>query len=196
MSLIDDIQNLDPENPGIWPLPIQLMAIAIACIAILYAGWHFDISEQRVKHTKEVATEETLIDTYTRKQRKAANLKALKEQMQEMEQSFGDMIRQLPNKTQVAELIVDISQTGLAAGLEFDLFQPQGEKPAEFYAEKPINIKVRGNYHQLGEFISGVAALPRIVTTHDIKITKAGESGQLSMTAVAKTYRALEEEDE
>ncbi len=195
MSLIDDINNLDPNNPGVWPLPFQLIAIAIACVVILYAGWHFDVSKQRVSLAKVETTETELRETFESKQRKAVNLKALKEQMQEMEQSFGEMIRQLPNRTQVAELIVDISQTGLAAGLEFDLFQPQGERPAEFYAEKPINIRIRGNYHQLGEFVSGVAALPRIVTTHDINITKGG-ANQLSMSAIAKTYRALEEEEE
>jgi len=107
------------------------------------------------------------------------------------------MIRQLPDKTEVAGLIVDISQTGLAAGLEFELFKPGAEKPAEFYSELPISIRVLGEYHQLGEFVSGVAKLPRIVTTHNISITRSGGTGgSLVMNATAKTYRALEEEDE
>ena len=196
MSLIDDIKNLDPEKPGVWPLPVQLIAIAVACAVILYAGWHFDVSKQQQLLTKETNSEVDHRQTFERKQKKAVNLKALKEQMKEMEQSFGDMIRQLPNKTEVAGLIVDISQTGLAAGLEFNLFQPQGEKLTEFYYELPININVKGNYHQLGEFVSGIATLPRIVTTHDITITRSGaDSDQLSMSAVAKTYRALEEEE-
>ena len=118
--------------------------------------------------------------------------------MEEIKQSFGDMLKQLPNKTEVAALLVDISQTGLAAGLEFELFKPEKERPAEFYAELPIKISVIGDYHQLGEFISGVASLPRIVTTHDISIgkkkTKEG-SGTLQMQATAKTYRALDEEE-
>lgn len=195
MSFIDDINNLDPENPGVWPLPFQLIAITIACAAILYAGWYFDVSKQREVLVKEERSEVDHRATFERKQKKAANLKALKEQMKEMEQSFGDMIRQLPNKTEVAGLIVDISQTGLAAGLEFNLFKPQGEKLTEFYFELPISISVKGNYHQLGEFVSGLATLPRIVTTHDITITKgSADSDQLSMSAVAKTYRALEEE--
>jgi len=197
MSIIDDLKNLDPNNPGVWPLPYQLVVMLIAFAVILYAGWHFDVSKQRVTLAGEENKEQDLRSTFETKQRKAANLDALKDQMKEMEQSFGDMIRQLPNKTEIAGLIVDISQTGLAAGLEFDLFQPQPEKQSEFYSELPISIQVRGSYHQLGEFISGVAALPRIVTTHDIKLTKADANtggNTLSMTAVAKTYRALEEE--
>jgi len=196
MSIIDDLQNLDPNNPGVWPLPFQLVVMAIAFVAILYAGYHFDVSKQRIELAAEESKEQDLRNNFETKQRKAANLDALKEQMKEMEQSFGDMIRQLPNKTEVAGLIVDISQTGLAAGLEFDLFQPQAEKQSEFYSELPINIQVRGQYHQLGEFISGVAVLPRIVTTHNIKISKvSGDSDVLAMSAVAKTYRALEEDE-
>jgi type IV pilus assembly protein PilO len=195
MSIINDLQNLDPNNPGVWPLPYQLVVMLVVFVAIIYAGWHFDVSKQRETLATEERNEQDLRSTFEAKQRTAANLDALKEQMKEMEQSFGDMLRQLPNKTEVAGLIVDISQTGLAAGLEFDLFQPQAEKQSEFYSELPINIQVRGNYHQLGEFISGIAALPRIVTTHNIRINKAdAASSVLSMSAIAKTYRALEEE--
>jgi len=115
--------------------------------------------------------------------------------MKEMEESFGTMLRQLPSKTEVADLLVDITQTGLASGLEFELFQPQGEIPKEFYAELPISIKVRGNYHQVGEFVSGIAALPRIVTMHNISITKSEKSSLLQVSAIAKTYRYLDEEE-
>ncbi|TAJ91407.1 MAG: pilus assembly protein PilO [Gammaproteobacteria bacterium] len=197
-NILNEIKNLDPNNPGLWPILYQLVVAVIVFAAILYAGWHFDVSKQRETLAGEETKEQELKTTFETKQRKAANLDALKEQMKEMEQSFGDMIRQLPNKTEIAGLIVDVSQTGLAAGLEFDLFQPQPEKQSEFYSETPINIQVRGTYHQLGEFISGVAALPRIVTTHDIKIALANANtggNVLSMTAVAKTYRALEEEE-
>ena len=135
------------------------------------------------------------------RQKKAANLNALIEQMEEMEQTFGDMVRQLPNKTEVAGLLIDISQTGLSSGLNFKLFQPNAEAPKEFYAELPISISVVGNYHQFGAFVSGIATLPRIVTTHDISIkTTKGDTVDgvplLVMTAIAKTYRALEEENE
>jgi type IV pilus assembly protein PilO len=163
------------------------------------------VKNQRAEVEKLVQKEQDLRKQVEDKQSKVANLGALREQMEEIQQSFGDMLRLLPNKTEVAGLIVDVSQTGLAAGLEFELFQPQAEKPSEFYAELPINIKVTGDYHQFGEFISGISALPRIVTTHNVKITKAkaakgkgavAAAGSLEMSAIAKTYRALEEEEE
>ena len=194
MSLIDDINNLDPQNMGSWPLPIRIGIIVIVCAAILGGSWHYDISELRVKIAKLETTEQEKLSVLETKQKKAANLNALKEQMKEMKQSFGDMLRQLPDETEVAGLLVDISQTGLAAGLEFELFKPNKEKPREFYVELPIDIKVLGEYHEFGEFVSGVAALPRIVTAHDITIERKKEG--LSMSATAKTYRAQEEEEE
>lgn len=199
MNLADELRNLDPNNPGVWPLPFQAALLAIIFAIILAAAYKFDVSDQRDMLAKAQNNEQELKQTFETKQKKAANLKALQDQMKEMQQSFGDMLRQLPNKTEIAGLIVDISQTGLAAGLQFDLFKPQKEQPSEFYAELPINIVVNGTYHQLGEFISGIASLPRIVTTHNIKIVrqkgKKGEvSDQLQMSAIAKTYRALDEE--
>ena len=193
MSFVDDLKNVDPNNPGEWPLLVQLAAMAVLFVGILYAGYYFDVSKQLTQIDKLEAKETELKETYEGKQRQAANLEALKEQLREIEQSFGDMLRQLPNSTEVPGLIVDVSQTGLAAGLEFNLFRPTGEQPAEFYAQLPIQISVTGDYHQLGEFISGIAALPRIVTTHNINITKA-EGNLLNMTATAMTYRALDEE--
>jgi len=198
MSFVDDINNLDPNNPGVWPLPIKAILFAIVFAAIVYAGWHFDITVQRESLSGLEKKEKDQIDILDVRQKKAANLNLLKEQMKEMEQNFGDMVRQLPNKTEVAGLLIDVSQTGLASGLE--LFEPKGESPKEFYAELPINISVVGDYHQFGEFVSGIAALPRIVTTHDISI-KAAKGDvvdgvpQLTMNAIAKTYRALEEQD-
>jgi len=194
-----DLNSLDPNNPGVWPLPVQCAVMGIVFIVVLYAGYHFDISKQREELAAVTQTEQELKATFETKQRKAANLDKLKEQMKEMEQSFGDMIRQLPNKAEVAGLIVDISQTGLAAGLEFDLFQPQAEVQKEFYSQLPISIGVTGNYHQLGEFVSGIAALPRIVTTHNVSISAVGggdNSGQLKMSATAQTYRTIDEDEE
>ena len=193
MSLVDDLKNLDPNNPGQWPLPVQLVVFVVLFLAILFAGWKFDINDLRSNIATLVIKEQDLKQKYEDKAKKAANLNALKDQMKEIEQSFGDMIRQLPNKTEVDALIVDISQEGLSAGLEFDLFKPRGDVSSEFYIETPIDITVRGDYHQLGEFVSGIAALPRIVTTHNITVNKADD--KLSMTAIAKTYRALDEED-
>ena len=192
-----DFNSLDPNHPEAWPLPVQIGVMVIVFVILLYAGYHFDISKQREELASVTQKEQELKETFETKQRKAANLDKLKEQMEEMEQSFGDMIRQLPNKAEVAGLIVDISQTGLAAGLKFDLFQPQAEVQKEFYSQLPISIRVTGNYHQLGEFVSGIAALPRIVTTHNISIAPAqgDDTGQLSMSATAQTYRAIDEEE-
>ena len=201
MSFTDDLKNLDPNNPGLWPKPIQIVIFVLLFIALLFAGWKFDITKKRDQLAKLEKRETQQIETLKVRQRKAANLNALKEQMKEMEISFGDMVRQLPNQTEVAGLLVDISQTGLGAGLEFKLFEPKAENPKEFYAVLPISINVVGNYHQFGEFISGLAQLPRIVTTHEIKIKseQANEKARipiLEMNTIAKTYRALEEDEE
>ncbi len=197
---LDELNSLDPQNIGAWPLPIRIVVIAVVCAAIAYATFHYDVDPQLAALEKVEKEEVTLRETFEVKQKKAANLEALKEQLAEMKQSFGDMIRQLPDKTEVAGLIVDISQTGLAAGLTFELFQPGKEKPTEFYSELPISIRVVGEYHQFGEFVSGIATLPRIVTTHNINITRsaatAKSKGSLVMTATAKTYRALDEDEE
>ena len=201
MSFADDLKNLDPNNPGLWPKPIQIVLFILLFIALLFAGWKFDITKKRDQLAKLEKRETQQIETLKVRQRKAANLNALKEQMKEMEISFGDMVRQLPNQTEVAGLLVDISQTGLGAGLEFKLFEPKAENPKEFYAVLPISINVVGNYHQFGEFISGLAQLPRIVTTHEINI-KSNQSNEkarvpiLEMNTIAKTYRALEEDEE
>lgn len=192
MSFIDDLNNLDPNNPGVWPMPVKLVVFAILFAGILFAGWKFDITKQGEELAGLEKKEKEQIEVLDVRQKKAANLNALKEQMKEMEQSFGDMVRQLPNKTEVAGLLIDISQTGLAAGLEFKLFQPQNQKPSEFYSTLPIKISVEGDYHQFGEFVSGIAELPRIVTTHNIQIKK-GKGDKLTMDAIAQTYRAIEE---
>ena len=194
---LDELKNLDPENIGEWPAPVKIALVLIVMAAIIFAGWHFDIQNLRVTIENEQRKEVEQIASLESKQRQAANLEALKVQMQEMQQSFGDMLRQLPNKTEVAGLLIDISQTGLAAGLEFELFKPAAEVPTEFYAELPIQITVVGNYHKFGEFISGIATLPRIVTTHDINIQKRSDtqSDMLVLQAIAKTYRALDEEE-
>ena len=196
---LNELNNLDPQNIGNWPLPIRIVIISLVCVAVTYGAWQYMINPKLDVLTQIEQEEETLKETFKTKQQLAANLKMLKEQLQEMQQSFGDMLEQLPDKTEVAGLIVDISQAGLAAGLKFELFQPGAEQSGEFYVELPISIRVVGSYHQLGEFVSSIAALPRIVTTHDISINKQqkdGNDGQLVMQATAKTYRALSEEEE
>jgi len=191
---LSDINNLDLSNIAGWPQPARVFIVAMVFIAVLGLGYWLDIKDQRATLQKAEAQETELRQTFEVKARKAANLSAYEQQLVEMKESFGAMLRQLPNKTEVAELLVDISQTGLAAGLEFELFKPQSEVPKEFYAELPISIRVKGSYHEFGNFISGVAALPRIVTVHDINIAPQ-KDGELSMDILAKTYRYLDEDE-
>lgn len=194
-----DINDLDFSNIANWPFPARVFAIILVAIAVLGLGYWFDIKDQQLRLDQVEQKEGELKSTFEAKARKAANLEAYEQQLEEMRQSFGAMLRQLPNKTEVADLLVDVSQTGLASGLEFDLFKPQAEMPRDFYAELPISIKVRGAYHEFGAFVSGVAALPRIVTLHDIAIlppAKDAPSGELIMELTAKTYRYLEEDEQ
>ena len=192
---LDDLKNLDINNVGAWPLPIKGVAFALMFVAVLGLGYWFESRNQLPELDQARKQELDLKETFKTKAAKAANLEAYKQQLEEMKQSFGAMLRQLPNKTEVAELLVDISQTGLASGLEFELFKPEQEVPKDFYAELPITIRVKGKFHDFGAFVSGVAALPRIVTLHDINIKPASEkdSGKLVMNVTAKTYRYIEE---
>jgi len=193
---MQDLNELDLSNIGMWPAPIKAVLILILCVGIGAGYYKMHTEDQLAGLEKQQKSEQKLRKTFEKKQAKAVNLERFKAQLEEMKQSFGTMLRQLPNKTEVAELLVDVSQTGLATGLEFELFDPQGEKRKEFYAELPIKIKVKGTYHQFGAFISGLASLPRIVTIHDISIKPKGKKsgGALVMEATAKTYRYLDEE--
>ena len=191
---LQELNELDFSNLGDWPGSVKAVVVLILC-ALVGVGWYFyDIEDQYVQLQRVEKTEVDLRADFEAKQAKAANLEAYRTQLAEMQESFGAMLRQLPNKTEVADLLVDVSQTGLAAGLEFELFQPQGEVPKDFYAELPIKIRVVGNYHEFGEFVSGLAALPRIVTIHNVNIQKnAKGSDDLVMEALARTYRYLDE---
>jgi len=192
---LQDLNELDFSNIGVWPTPVKLVVVLIACVLVGAGGYYLDTKKQLARLTVVEKKEVQLRKDFEEKQAKAANLEAYRKQLDEMKQSFGAMLRQLPNKTEVAELLVDVSQTGLASGLEFELFKPQGEVPREFYAELPIQLRVTGRYHEFGNFISGLAALPRIVTIHDIKISKGKDQGSsgLVLEATAKTYRYLDE---
>jgi type IV pilus assembly protein PilO len=167
--------------------------VLIVCAAVGAGAYYLDTKDQIAALEKVKLEEKSLRSEFEQKQAKAARLEDYKIQLEEMKQSFGAMLRQLPDKTEVAALLVDVSQTGLAAGLEFELFQPMGEIPQEFYAELPIKLRVKGTYEEFGEFVSGLAALPRIVTIHDVVIEPLKE-GPMLMEATAKTYRYLDEE--
>jgi type IV pilus assembly protein PilO len=199
-----DLNDLDFNNAGNWPLPIKLVAIVAVCAAVGFAGYWFDTKDQIKVLENAKAKEQELVKEFETKQAVAANLAAYKQQMKEMEKSFGALLLQLPSRTEVAELLVDVSREGLKAGLEFELFKPGSEVKKDFYAEYPINIKVVGTYHQFGNFASGIAALPRIVTLHNLKITeknkKKGDKSPdgetlLVMEATANTYRYLDQDE-
>ena len=190
---LDDLKNIDVNNLGSWPVPIKIAGILVVCGAILFAGFWFLIQGELEEYGTAQKTEESLRETYLNKKALAINLPVYREQMEEMEQTFGSLLRQLPNTTEVPDLLVDITQAGLGRGLEFTLFRPEKEQPKDFYAEMPISIEVRGSYHELEQFVSDVAALPRIVTFGDINIGSTGKDSKLTMSAKAKTYRYLEE---
>ncbi|GAB0147838.1 MULTISPECIES: type 4a pilus biogenesis protein PilO [Marichromatium] len=198
---LNQLNELDLSTIGDWPLPAKAAVIAVGCLLLGVAAYHFDIKNQLMLLETAERQEQQLRADFEKKQRKAANLAGYRQQLAEMEESFGAMLRQLPNKTEVASLLIDVSQTGLANGLEFERFEPEGENQRDFYAELPIRIRVNGSYHEFGRFISGLAALPRIVTIHDIEIEQPGgrdrdvaEAGRkLSLDATVKTYRYLDE---
>jgi type IV pilus assembly protein PilO len=197
---LDDLRNIDPNNISAWPLPLKIGGTVVVGILILAAGFWFVVRGELEDLDVADKREDKLKETYKSKVALAVNLPAYKQQMQEMKQTFGSLLRQLPDTTEVPDLLIDITQAGLGQGLEFVLFKPQKEKPKEFYAELPISIKVRGSYHELANFVSDVAALPRIVTFGDISISagKRGKNksdGKLLMSAKAKTYRYLDDDE-
>ena len=188
-----NLNELDLADVARWPTAARAVVILFLMGGVIFLGYWFHTKDQLVELESAEVKEAGLKVIFETKAKQAANLEAYEQQLEEMRESFGAMLRQLPNQTEVADLLIDISQTGLASGLEFELFQPRAEVPREFYAELPISIRVIGGYHEFGEFISGVAALPRIVTIHDVNISHAG--GKLGMNLTAKTYRYIEEND-
>jgi type IV pilus assembly protein PilO len=198
VNFVEELRSLDPRDPGRWPLTVRIAAVALCFIVLSALGaWYFVWTDQRPELQRRQDVENSLRQEFKTKHSKAVNLEVYKAQLRDIERSFGALLRQLPGKTEVPNLLVDISQTGLAAGLEEKLFQPQGEQKRDFYAELPIKITLTGSYHQFGEFVSGIAALPRIVTLHDIEIKSASKDAydQLTLDLTAKTYRYLDEEE-
>lgn len=198
-SFVDQLRDLDPNDPSRWPLPFRLGAIAliflIAAILMIYMlAWKPKKPEIDAARAQEMQ----LLTTLEQKARKAANLDAYKAQLGEMERSFGAMLRKLPNKTEVPNLLTDISQQGAGAGLDQKLFQPAPQNNKDFYAELPIKMRLTGSFHAIGAFVSGIAALPRIVTLHDMLVTPVKEGGtdQLQLDITAKTYRYLDAEEQ
>jgi type IV pilus assembly protein PilO len=199
VNFLEQLRKLDANDIGRWPLLFRALLIGILFVAVVGGGTYVWVVRSQLPDLDRAEKKELeLKATFEAKQRKAANFDAYKAQLDDMQRSFGAMLRQLPGKTEVPNLLVDISQTGLAAGLEEQLFQPSPEVRRDFYAELPIRIRLLGTYHELGSFVSGIAALPRIVTLHDIEIKPAGKDSydNLVLDLTAKTYRYLDEEEQ
>src|SRR5689334_20178606 len=195
MSLIDDLRTLDPKQPGNWPWAVKVLAFLVIFIVVQVAAYFIFWQGQMEAIEKGRADVAKQKEVFIEKKKLAVNLDAYKQQRAEIEQSFGALLKQLPNKSEMDALLIDINQAGLGRGLAFELFKPaEKENFTEFYAELPVNIKVTGNYHDLGAFASDVAKMPRIVLLTDLKLDPP-KDGVLSMEAVAKTYRYLDEEE-
>ncbi len=198
MSFVEELRSLDPKEPGRWPLPVRVGA-AVAFFVVLAGVLFYTLvwSERKPELEAQQIEERRLRDEFRNKHQKAVNLSVYEQQLKDIERSFGALLRQLPGKTEVPNLLVDISQTGLAAGLEEKLFQPLPIVKKDFYAELPIKIRLTGSYHEFGEFVSGIAALPRIVTLHDIEVKPEVTTAfdQLTLEVTARTYRYLDEEE-
>ena len=200
MNLIEQFQALDWRDPGRWPLSIRVMVASFVFVVASFLFGMVLIYNTQMDEYEQVQTEQDqLWAEFEQKQHQAANFAAYRAQLKDMERSFGAMLRQLPGRTEVPNLLVDISQTGNGAGLDEKLFQPGAELKQDFYAELPIKIRLTGSYHEFGNFVSGIAALPRIVTLHDIQIQpelqKAAGTDQLVLDLTAKTYRYLEDDE-
>lgn len=195
MMTLDDLRRLDPKNIGSWPAPAKLGVLVIALIAVIAASYFLDWQGQLESidgaKQKEISLRETFLD----KKKQAIDLEAYRKQLEDIDKSFGTLLKQLPSKSEMEALLTDINQAGLGRGLQFELFKPAAsETVSEFYAELPINIKVTGNYHDMGAFASDISKLSRIVLLNDITLTQA-KDGLLTMDTVAKTYRYLDEEE-
>src|SRR5487761_315965 len=199
LSFLEELRDLDPRDPGRWPLAALAGAVGatflvITLLLVYLTVWQSVRPELQQKENEE----QSLRLEFQHKHSQAVNLSVYKQQLKDLQRSFGALLRQLPGRTEVPNLLVDISQTALAAGLQQKLFQPEPEQAQDFYAELPIRMELTGSYHQFGAFVSGIAALPRIVTLHDIDIKPTGSNGgydDLTLTLTAKTYRYLDQDE-
>ena len=193
-TLAREFQGLDPNDPGQWPLLPRIATLLAIFLVIVAGGWWFDWSDQLTALDSKEKEELTLKDEWLSKKRQAVNLPEYRRQVAEVDRQFGALLKQLPNRSAIESLLADINQAGLGRGLQFELFKPGSEGLKDFYAELPIAVRVTGNYHDLGEFVSDVAQMPRIVTLNDIAIETLKE-GNLKFDATAVTYRYLDDEE-
>lgn len=193
---LDEIRRLNPRDIGIWPVPAKIVVVALLAALLIFLAWYLGWSGQYDELEGKQRQEETLKQEYSSKKAQAINLDLYVQQLKEVEQQFGSLLRQLPSKSEMDALLSDINQAGLGRGLQFDLFKPSGERLQDFYAELPVDVRVTGSYHDIGAFASDVAQLSRIVTLNDIAISnKDPKDPVLTMEAVAKTFRYLDDDE-
>lgn len=193
---LDDFRRLNPSEIGTWPILPKLITLFVLLIAVVFSGYWFDWRNQVTELDAARTKEQQLRTSFLGKQKQAVNLDAYREQLATIEQEFGEMLKQLPNRSEMEALLTDINQAGLGRGLQFILFKPAPkESKSEFYAELPISIKLKGTYHDMGAFASDVSQLPRIVTLSNISLKSDKKSGVLEMAATARTYRYLDEDE-
>lgn len=194
-AIANDFRFMNPNDPGAWPLIPKITVLFGLLLVILLAGWWFLWSDQLIELETKQREEETLKQQYLEKKRQAVNLDLYIQQLAEIDRSFGALLKQLPNKSEIEALLIEVNQAGLGRGLQFELFRPGQEQIKDFYAELPIAVKINGSYHDFGAFAADIAKLPRIVTLNNISISPAREGGVLSLDATTKTFRYLDEEE-
>lgn len=194
-AVIDDFRFMNPNDPGAWPLIPKFTVLFGILLVLLLAGWWFFWSDQLAELETKQREEDTLKQQYLEKKRQAVNLDLYTQQLAEIDRSFGALLKQLPNKSEIEALLIEVNQAGLGRGLQFELFRPGAEQIKDFYAELPIAVKINGAYHDFGAFAADIAKLPRIVTLNNIAIAPAKDGGLLSLDATTKTFRYLDEEE-
>lgn len=194
-AIANDFRYMNPNDPGAWPLIPKIVVLLSLFVMILLAGWWFLWSDQLIELETKQREEETLKQQYLEKKRQAVNLDLYIQQLAEIDRSFGALLKQLPNKSEIEALLIEVNQAGLGRGLQFELFRPGQEQIKDFYAELPISVKINGSYHDFGAFAADIAKLPRIVTLNNIAIAPVKEGGILSLDATTKTFRYLDEEE-
>ena len=193
-AIVEDFKHLNPNDVGTWPLIPRILVLVVLLVLIIAGGWFLLWNDQLTTLETKQKDEERLKQEFLDKKKLAINLDLYKQQLNEIDQTFGALLKQLPNKSEMEALLTEINQSGLGRGVQFELFKPGTEQVREFYAERPISIKITGSYHDFGAFASDIAKLPRIVTLNNIAVTP-GPGGKLSLDATTKTFRYLDEEE-
>lgn len=194
-AIADDFRYMNPNDPGAWPLIPKITVLFGLFVLLLIGGWWFVWSDQLLELETKQHEEETLRQQYLDKKRQAVNLDLYTQQLAEIDRSFGALLKQLPNKSEIEALLIEVNQAGLGRGLQFDLFRPGAEQIKDFYAELPVAVKINGSYHDIGAFAADIAKLPRIVTLNSIAILPAKDGGVLTLDAAIKTFRYLDDEE-